>query len=63
MTDGFNFAPDMLHPRKNPACALFKSAKHNNRNVVLAVAGSGDSITAEILDYTNSAAGVWEQSK
>ena len=56
----FTSGPNLLHKREYAGCTLFRSAKHNNRTVVLAAGGDGQR-TAEILDYTG--ANVWEESK
>ena len=42
-------------------CALFKSAKHSNREVVYVGGGDNAGKTAEILDYTVT--DQWEQGK
>ena len=41
-------------------CATFNSPMHDNREVVLAVGGSGTA-TAEVLDYTQTNP-AWEES-
>ena len=62
-TSTFTYTPDMTLSRKNPACALFRSAMHNNRYVVLAAGGSAGQTQAEVFDYTNPNASAWDQSK
>ena len=58
----FDNGPDLNYNRDNAGCTIFRSTKHKNRNVVLAVGGYPQS-TAEILDYTNPNANAWEESK
>jgi len=55
--NSFNPGPSLLYDRVYDGCALFSSAKHGGRPVVLSAGGS-----AEILDYTVPNA-VWERSK
>jgi len=43
--------PSLIHDRYNAGCAVFKSAAHDLRPIVLAVGGRGQA-TAEVLDYT-----------
>ena len=43
--------PSLIFNRDGASCAAFKSPLHDNREVVLAVGGSGTA-TAEVLDYT-----------
>jgi hypothetical protein len=43
--------PPLTFGRYGAGCAAFKSPLHDNREVVLAVGGSGTA-TAEVLDYT-----------
>ena len=43
--------PPLTFDRRGAGCAAFKSPLHDNREVVLAVGGFGQS-TAEVLDYT-----------
>ena len=62
-TGEFTNTPDMILSRKNPACALFRSAMHDNRYVVLAAGGSAGQTEAEVFDYTNPNAAAWNQSK
>ena len=59
--NSFTQGPSLLYKRYNHGCALFYSAKHGGRPVVLSAGGYGQS-TAEILDYTMSNA-EWERSK
>ena len=53
-------APRLLFDREGAGCTIFKSAKHNNRHVILVVGGENTN-TAEIYDYTESIE--WEESK
>ena len=59
-TNVFSEGPTLLEKRRNAACTLFQSAKHDGRPVVLA-AGGYDGRTAEILDYSKENA-TWERS-
>jgi hypothetical protein len=43
--------PPLIFGRLAAGCAAFKSPLHDNREVVLAVGGSGQA-TADVLDYT-----------
>ena len=55
--------PNMLEKRSHTGCALFYSAKHDNRPVAY-IGGSfgyGSDNTAEILDYTQT--DEWERRK
>ena len=52
--------PSMTHERTNAGCASFNSPMHDNREVVLAVGGYGES-TAEVLDYSQPNA-KWNES-
>ena len=54
-TKTFTNGPDMIHSRHYASCAVFKSAKHGGRPVLL-VAATGKS--TEIWDFDNSNA--WE---
>ena len=54
-------APSLIHDRYDAGCAVFKSAAHNLRPVVLAVGGT-DQATAEVLDITQPNAN-WTESK
>ena len=56
----FTTGPSLLFDRKWSGCALFNSALHAGRPVVLAAGGKLEG-TAEVYDYTN--ADTWEQSK
>ena len=59
--DTFNISlPSLTTHRLNFGCAVFKSAMHDNREVVLAVGGLFRA-TAEVLDYTQPNA-EWTQS-
>ena len=64
-TKTFEELPNMLEKRSHTGCALFYSAKHDNRPVAY-IGGSGHWIvgsynTAEILDYTQT--DEWERRK
>merc|ERR1712080_645144 len=56
--DKFTSAPSMLYGRNGAGCAMFYSALHENRPVILA-AGGRNGVTAEIFDYT--VAEKWEE--
>ena len=58
--NSFTTGPSLLYGRFEHACALFSSAKHGGRPVVMSAGGR--QVTTEILDYTASNAR-WEQSK
>ena len=57
----FTTGPSLLYQRYYAGCTLFMSPMHQNRPVVLAVGGHGQS-NAEVLDYTITNA-AWEESK
>ena len=59
ISDSFSTNPNLINDRWEAGCALFKSALHGNRPVVLAVGGG--SATTEVFDY--EVANSWEQSK
>ena len=50
-TEIYTSLPSLKYARSWFGCAVFKSAMHDNREVVLAAGGSNQA-TAEILDYT-----------
>ena len=52
--------PSMMYKRSSAGCTVFKSPMHENREVVLAVGGYGES-TAEVLDYSQPNA-KWNES-
>ena len=61
--------PSLTHDRWDAGCAVFKSAAHNLRPVVLAVGGyigdpryEGPHGTAEVLDFTQPNS-EWTESK
>jgi len=58
--NSFSSGPSVIQKRRESGCTIFRSAMHNNRNVVLVAGGMGQS-TAEILDYTNLNANSWEE--
>ena len=53
--------PPLNYERYGLGCAVFKSALHDNREVVLAVGGYSQA-TAEVYDYTQPNA-TWTNSK
>ena len=53
--------PSMIHQRWNFGCAVFNSAMHENRSIILA-AGGLNLETAEVYDYTQPNA-TWIESK
>ena len=57
----FSDQPKLNFDRYMSGCAVFKSAKHSNREVVYVGGGDNGGKTAEILDYTVT--DQWEQGK
>ena len=53
--------PSLIHEAYDAGCAVFKSAMHNYRLVVLSVGGQGGSF-AEVYDYTKPNS-TWIESK
>ena len=52
---------DLLRPRWNAGCVVFRSARHNNRSVVFVGGGAYDGMQkSEILDYT-LAGSTWQE--
>ena len=60
-TNNYTVLPSMNHNRMNAGCAIFQSAHHENRTVVLAV-GGWKVATAEIYDFTKPNSS-WIESK
>ena len=54
------YLPPLKFDRSSFGCATFNSPMHDNREVVLAVGGSGTA-TAEVLDYTQPSP-AWTES-
>ena len=59
--NGFTKGPDMCEKRFQHACSTFKSARHEQREVVL-VAGGGGRDDVEVLDYQKENSN-WEKSE
>ena len=57
----FTVLPSLNYKRMNSGCAIFQSAYHENRTVVLAV-GGWKVATAEIYDFTKPNSS-WTESK
>merc|ERR1719400_466737 len=54
-SEAFSHGPDLLNQRYLHSCAVYQSARHENRPVVAVTGGSGPTSTTrivEILDYT-----------
>ena len=59
--NGFTPGPDMLDGRHSHACSTFKSARHEQREVVLVAGGAGRD-DVEVLDYQKENSN-WEKSE
>jgi len=56
-TDTFEDGPDLIYSREHAGAILFRSAKHNNRHVVLVAGGKTEKV--EVFDYTTASS--WEE--
>ena len=58
--NSYTNGPSLSYDRRHAACTVFNSPMHNDRPVILAAGGTGET-SAELYDYTN--ANQWQTSK